>query len=109
MPQEPKSETDGDEIEEEGAIAAKQKEGLVAEQEQAWHDIISAGATLLGKLSQTLLTGKSETGAKPAKTSSGPKIEIDETTGQQHLKIPMPNKETIQGIVNLLNDLSKKL
>ena len=53
--------------------------------------------------------GKGETGAKPAKIPSGPKIEIDETTGQQHLKIPMPNKETIQGIVNLLSEFSKKL
>ena len=109
MPQESKAGADGDGLEEEGSITAKQREGAVSEQEQAWHDIISAGATLLGKLSQTLLTGKGETGGKPAKTPSGPKIEIDETTGQQHLKIPMPNKETIQGIVNLLSEFSKKL
>jgi hypothetical protein len=39
----------------------------------------------------------------------GLKIETDQVTGQRHLKLPMPNKEAIQGIINLLSEFSKKL
>jgi superfamily II DNA or RNA helicase len=109
MPQESKADTEGDQIEEEGPIAAGQKEDVGSEQQQAWNDVISAGAVLLEKLGRTLLGGKGESVTPRARQLSVPRIEIDETTGQQHLRIPMPNKETIQGIVNLLNEFSKKL
>jgi superfamily II DNA or RNA helicase len=109
MPQASRAGTDTDETEEDGSIAAGQREAVGSEQEQAWNDVISAGATFLGKLGQTLLGGKGKSGTPRTKAVSGPRIEIDETTGQQHLKLPMPSKETIQGIVNLLNEFSKKL
>jgi hypothetical protein len=109
MPQELKTDTDGDGTEEDGLIAAGQKEDVGSGQQQEWNDIISAGAVLLEKLGRTLLGGKGESGTPRMKQLSGPRIEIDETTGQQNLRIPMPNKKTIQGIVNLLNEFSKKL
>jgi superfamily II DNA or RNA helicase len=109
MPQELKTDTDGDGTEEDGLIATGQKEDVGSGQQQEWNDIISAGAVFLEKLGRTLLGGKGESGTPRMKQLSGPRIEIDETTGQQHLRIPMPNKETIQGIVNLLNEFSKKL
>jgi len=109
MPRESKADLEADQIEEVAAMANEQGKVTKSPQEQAWNDIITAGATLLEKLGQTLLAGKGESTTPRTKSSSGPKIEIDETTGQQHLKIPMPNKETIQGIVNVLNEFSKKL
>jgi superfamily II DNA/RNA helicase len=109
MPQESKADTDGDQIEEEGPIAAGQKESVKSEQQQAWNDVISAGAMFIEKLGRTLLGGKGASVTPRAKQLAIPRIEIDETTGQQHIRIPMPNKETIQGIVNLLNEFSKKL
>jgi superfamily II DNA/RNA helicase len=109
MPQQADVGGDGESIEEEVMVPAEELKGSESQQQQAWNDIISAGATLLEKLGQTLLGGKGESVTPHTKALSGPKIELDETTGQQHLKIPMPNKETIQGIVNLLNEFSKKL
>jgi superfamily II DNA or RNA helicase len=116
MPQPSKADTDGDQVEEEGPIAAGQKEEVESEQQQAWNDVISAGAIFIEKLGRTLLSvrspkdgGKGESVTSRRKQLSLPRIEIDETTGQQHIKMPMPKKETIQGIVNLLNEFSKKL
>ena len=109
MPQQADAKGDGESVEDEVTVAAGQREDVRSAQEHAWNDVISAGTTLLQKLGQVFLEGKGESGRPRAKAPSGPRIEIDETTGQQHLKIPMPNKETIQGIVNLLNDFSKKL
>jgi len=109
MPQQAEAGGDGERIDEEVSVAAEELKGAESQQQQAWNDIISAGATLLEKLGQTLLGGKGESGTPRAKAPSGPRIEVDETTGQQHLRIPMPNKETVQGIVNLLNEFSKKL
>jgi len=109
MPQESKADIDGDQIVEEGPIVANQKDDVGAEQQQAWNDVISAGAVLLEKLGQTLLGDKGESVTPRSRQLSLPRIEIDETTGRQHIRIPMPNKETIQGIVNLLNEFSKKL
>ncbi|MFC1636527.1 DEAD/DEAH box helicase [Planctomycetota bacterium] len=109
MPQQADVGGDGESVEEEVSVAAEELKGTESQQQQAWNDIITSGATLLEKLGQTLLGGKGESGIPRTKSSSGPKFEIDKTTGQQHLKIPMSNKETVKGIVNLLNEFSKKL
>ena len=71
--------------------------------------MISAGLTFLDKIGQTLLGAESQEGKPGTGGPAGLKIETDEITGQQHLKLPMPKKETIQGLVNLLNDFAKKL
>jgi SNF2 family DNA or RNA helicase len=107
MPKQAEAGGDGDEIKEELSITAEKQDG--AEPEQAWNDIISAGLTFLDKLGQTLLGEKTQPRKPSTKAFSGLKIETDKGTGQRHLKLPIPKKETIQGIVNLLNEFSKKL
>ncbi len=106
MPQQAKAGGDGRSIEEEASITAKKRKAAESEPEQAWNDIISAGLTFFDKLGQTLLKGE---GQPSTKTFPGLEIETDKATGQRHLKVAIPKKETIQGIVNLLNEFSKKL
>lgn len=107
MPKQAEAGGDGDELEQKPSIPAKKRLG--AEPEQAWNDIVSAGLTFLDKLGQTLLGEKDQSRKPSPKAFSGLKIETDKTTGQSHLRVPIPKKETIQGIVNLLNEFSKKL
>jgi len=107
MPQQAKTAGDGDSIEEDTSIADQEQPRT--ESEQAWNDMISVGLTFLDKLGQTLLGGESQPRKPGTKTSSGLQIETDKATGQRHLKVAIPKKETIQGIVNLLNEFSKKL
>ena len=107
MPKQVKAGGDGDELEQEPSITAEKQVG--AEPEQAWNDMISAGLNFLDKLGQTLLGEKDQPRKPSSKALSGLKIETDKTTGQSHLRVPIPKKETIQGIVNLLNEFSKKL
>ena len=57
----------------------------------------------------TLLDQKSQPQQPVSKVFSGLKIETDKTTGQRHLKLPIPKKEVFQGIANLLNEFSKKI
>jgi len=109
MPQQAKAGGDGDGVEEEASITTEKHKIAASEPEQAWNDIISAGLTFLDKIGQTLL--KEEDGPdKPSKKNvPGLEIETDKTTGQRHLKVAIPKKETIQQIANLLNEFSKKL
>ena len=100
---------DGEKIEEEDRGAAQGRKETSSRQEQAWSDVVSAGVTFFEKLGQTLLGARDESGTAHSKSTSGLKIITDETTGQQHIRMPMPNKEVIQGIANLLNEFSKKL
>jgi len=109
MPQQAKVGGDGDSIEEEASITAEKRKAAESEPEQAWNDIISAGLTFFDKLGQTLLKGEGQPGKSSTKTLPGLEIETDKATGQRHLKVAIPKKETIQGIVNLLNEFSKKL
>ena len=100
---------DGDGTEEDASITAEKRKVGDLEPEQAWNDMISAGLTFFDKLGQTLLKGEGRPGKPSTKTFSGLDIETDKATGQRHMKVPIPKKETIQGIVNLLNEFSKKL
>ena len=109
MPQQAKAGGDGGSIEEEASITAEKRKAAESEPEQAWNDIILAGLTFFDKLGQTLLKGEDQPGKLSTKSFSGLEIEADKATGQRHLKVPIPKKETIQGIVNLLNEFSKKL
>ncbi len=109
MPRQLEHGGDGEEIKQELSITAEKQIGAEPEREQAWNDMISAGLTFLDKLGQTLLGEKDQPHKPISKTFSGLKIETDKTTGQRHLTFPIPKKETIQGIVNLLNEFSKKL
>jgi len=109
MPRQAEAGTDGESAEEEVSTAATERKGAVPGQEQAWNDIISAGVTFLEKLGQTLLGPEGQPRTPGSKTLSGLSIETDKTTGQRHLTLPMPKKETIEGIVKLLDEFLKKL
>jgi hypothetical protein len=91
------------------AASIKTQESERVGSDQTWNDMISAGLTFLDKLGRTLLGGEGRPGKAGTKGVAGLRIETDKDTGQQHLKLPMPKKETIQNLVNLLNDFSKKL
>jgi superfamily II DNA/RNA helicase len=107
MPRQAEAGGNGDRAEEEVSTEAQEEKRTGSE--QAWNDILSAGLTFLDKIGQTLLEGEGRSGKPSTKGIAGLEIETDKTTGQQHLKLPMPKKETIHGLVNLLNDFSKKL
>ena len=109
MPQQAKAGGDGDSVEKEVSITAEKRKAAESEPEQAWNDMISAGLSFFDKLGQTLLKGEDRPSKPSTKTFSGLKIETDKATGQRHLKVAIPKKETIQGIVNLLTEFSKKL
>ena len=109
MPRQDKAGGDGDGMEEKVSITAEKRKAAESEPEQAWNDMISAGLTFFDKLGQTLLKREGQPGKPSTKPFSGLEIETDKATGQRQLKVPMPKKETIQGIVNLLNEFSKKL
>jgi len=109
MPQQAKVGGNGNGAEQE--ILSKPKNDAPAEavQQQAWDDLVSTGLSFLDKLGQTLLGQEGQPQQPGSKAFSGLKIETDKTTGQHHLKLPMPKKETLQGIANLLNEFSKKM
>ena len=72
--------------------------------EQAWTEVLTAGMSLLDKLGQALATGaKSASGGG----SPGSLVSHDQQTGQSYLKLPMPEPETVQKIVDLFGALTK--
>jgi superfamily II DNA or RNA helicase len=73
--------------------------------EPDWENLISAGLTLLNRLSGTL-SGEAKT---PAPAGTRLKIETDESTGQRHLRLPVPSKDVLRGIASFLSQLAEKL
>jgi len=76
-------------------------------QEQFWTDVVTAGMSLLDKLGQALVTGK--TGGQPAAGPGLPSgmVARDQQTGQPYLKLPLPEPETMQKIMELLAALTQ--
>jgi len=109
MPQQTDSGGNGDAVEEEISIEAKEKPRAKIAQEQAWDDLVSTGLSFLDKLGRTLLGQEAQPQQPGPDVVSGLKIETDKATGQRHLKLPIPKKEILQGIANLLNEFSKKM
>jgi len=97
--------TAGDEV----CIDGEEPKAGGTEQERAWNDLVTAGVTFVQRLGETLLGAQSPAGATSGQVLGGLRIEADPATGQRHLKLPMPNKEAIQGVINLLSEFSKKL
>jgi len=80
----------------------------VSPQEQMWTDVMAAGASLLDKLGQAIGAGQSAaTGEKqpPIGGLPGSLVTRDEQTGQSYLKLPIPEPETVQKIVDLFSAL----
>jgi SNF2 family DNA or RNA helicase len=65
-----------------------------------WSDIISAGMSLLQRLTAPADSGPGR-GGLPANL-----VARDEATGQPYLKLPMPNPDVVQKIVDLLGALT---
>jgi len=107
MPRQAETGGNGDRIEEKASDAEMEQER--SEPDQAWNDILSAGLTFLDKVGQTLLAQEGRQTKPGAGGPAGLEIETDKATGQQHLRLPMPKKETIQGFANLLHEFVKKL
>jgi superfamily II DNA or RNA helicase len=83
-----------------------------APQEQLWADLATAGMSLLDKLGQALAAPK--TGSQPGRQPGGGlgglpsgMVTRDEQTGQPYLKLPMPEPETMQKIVEVFAALTK--
>jgi len=104
MPQEPGPAA----AEEPSEVTAPEEEAAppaAPPQEQVWTDVLTAGMSLLDKLGQALgggTTGKPSGGSPPASL-----ISSDEPGGQPYLKLPLPEPETVQKIVELFGSLTK--
>ncbi|RKY05928.1 MAG: hypothetical protein DRP65_12435, partial [Planctomycetota bacterium] len=108
MPQQAKAGGDGDGTEQKVSVKAEKKEESETVQQQAWDDLVSTGL-FLDKLGRTILGQEGQPQQLGSEAFSGLKIETDKATGQRHLKLPIPQKEVLQGIANLLNEFSKKM
>ena len=108
MPQQAKAGGDGDGTEQKVSVKAEKKEESETVQQQAWDDLVSTGL-FLDKLGRTILGQEGQPQQLGSEAFSGLKIETDKATGQRHLKLPIPPKEVLQGIANLLNEFSKKM
>jgi superfamily II DNA/RNA helicase len=95
----------------EPASAATADSGATPQQ-QAWNDVLAAGASLLEKLGQALDTGGTDGSGgrgKSAKAAPGlPEslLSQDESTGQTYVKLPLPDPEMLQKIVGVLGSLA---
>jgi superfamily II DNA or RNA helicase len=70
-----------------------------------WEGLLSAGLSFLNKLSGALSDErKTAVGIVP-----GLRIETDETSGQRHVKLPVPSRKTLRDIARLLGRLAEKL
>ena len=85
----------------------------------AWTDVISAGMQLLEKFTQAIGEPPAATGAKRSKPSLAKKLPSgvalpssllarDEKTGQSYVKLPMPEPEVVQKIIEVLGALAKR-
>jgi len=99
----------GDDAEQEISIKAKKKGAAETAQQQAWDDLVSTGLSFLDKLGQTLLGEEGQPQQASSKVFSGLKIETDAATGQRHLRLPIPKKEILQSVANMLNEFSKRI
>jgi len=109
MPQQAKAGGNGDGTEQEVSVETEKEKMSETIQQQDWDELVSTGLSFLDKLGQTLFGQKSQQQQPISKTLSGIKVETDKATGQHHLKLPIPQKEALQGIANLLNEFSKKM
>ncbi|MCK5128063.1 MAG: DEAD/DEAH box helicase [candidate division Zixibacteria bacterium] len=111
MPQQANVAANGDGVEPGSIIPSETKktqEGA-ALNEQPFGELITMGLSFLDKLGDTLLGTEKQSSEPISKIFSEVKIETDKTTGQRHLKLPIPKKEVFAGLANLFSELSKKM
>jgi superfamily II DNA or RNA helicase len=88
---------------------AAQSPGDGQDLQQMWNKIITVGASLLTQLAQSLKGDAVHASLPNRQLSSGLTIETDKTTGQKQLKLPLPKKETLEQICNVLNQIVQKV
>ncbi len=92
-----------------GAVEAVQD--AAAPQEQAWTEVVTAGMSLLEKLGRAFSTDQDDKSASRRPDAGialpGSLVARDQHTGQPYLKLPMPEPETMQKIVDLLGSFMK--
>jgi superfamily II DNA or RNA helicase len=81
-----------------------------ASPEEIWTDVVTAGVSLLDKLTQALAGGG--TGAGPTREPGGlalpgAALTRDDQTGQSYLKLPLPEPETLQKIADVFAALTR--
>ena len=105
MPQEPDRPAAADAGEMAEAVEAA--EPSPQPQERLWADVVNTGMSLLDKLGQALITGK--TGEQPSAGRGLPSgmVARDQQTGQPFLKLPLPEPETMRKIVDLFAALTQ--
>jgi len=109
MPQHAMAGGNGDGAGQEVSTETKKKEATKTAQQQVWDDIVSTSLSFLDKLGRTLLGHEDQSDKPVSKAFSELRIETDKATGQRHLKLPIPKREVLTGLANLLNELSKKM
>jgi superfamily II DNA or RNA helicase len=78
--------------------------------EQLWSDLATAGQALLEGLGR-MFAGGAQGGSGAGRSASGPPaglLERDERTGQTYVKLPMPEPETLQKLVDVLAAFTRR-
>ena len=76
-------------------------------QEQLWTDVVSAGVKLLDNLTRALAGGTPGTRGAPGAGLPAGMLARDEQTGQPCLKLPLPEPETMQKILEVISTLTR--
>jgi len=100
---------DSDTAQQDITVKTEEKEVSQIDRPQAWDDLVSTGLSFLNKLAGTLLAEEGRAKQPTSRAFPELKIETDSATGQRHLKLPIPKRETLQNIARLLNELSAKM
>jgi len=86
------------------------EEAKPASQEEIWTDVVTAGVSLLDKLTRALAgTGGGADETRPAGglTLPGAAVTRDAETGQSYLKLPLPEPETLQKLADMFAALTR--
>ena len=108
----PKPEEDTGAEPEERPTPATQKPVAISTspQAQALQDLMNVGLSLVEKLfASPSSPTKPSTPKTPSRSPLPLTVETDQETGQPCLKLPVPSKEVIKGLADLLGEFAKKL
>jgi superfamily II DNA or RNA helicase len=90
-------------------IKTEKKEASRTDRQQSWEDLVSTGLSFLNNLARTVLSEEGRAQQPTSRAFPELRIETDSATGQRHLKLPIPKRETLQNIANLLNEFSRRM
>lgn len=76
--------------------------------DQPWNELVTAGLSFLDQLRQAL-EDKPQTGMDAATARTPTAVETDPDTGRSYLKLPVPTKDLLSGVADLLSNLAKRL